>query len=337
MTEKTALRTAEQELLTENTPVIARQPKKKKSNLNRAENIQGTIFALIPLIGWCLFTLIPMAIAFIIQFVSMSGYDFSTMQWNSFANFRIVYTDKLFWTSFAIDLFFVAIQMTTLVIAIFTAAILASDVKGSKVFTILFFIPQICSSVAVTLMWQQIFDVNFGIVNSALVKLFGESARVNWTGQKGPFMAMMAIIIIWQAPGYGILMYRAAFTNVNQSLYEAARLDGANRRQQFFHITLPAISPTTFFLVIAGINTGMSTFDMVHILGGGNSGGWTDEYGPGNAGMTTNLYIYQTGMALSDPTRGMPVASVMGFAMFLVMFVVSFVNFKFSDKWVSYD
>ncbi|MDE6274245.1 MAG: sugar ABC transporter permease [Clostridiales bacterium] len=309
----------------------------QKKRMAVSEKVQGLIFALIPLFGFCLFTLIPAAIAFAAQFVSMDGYNFDTMQWNNFANFKTVYSDPLYWRSFGIDLFFVATQFCSLLIAIVTAAFLAQRKKGAKFFTVLFFIPQICSSVAIALMWQNMFDVNFGIVNTVLVKLFGEGARVNWTNEVGPFLAVMFIITIWQAPGYGILMYKAAFTNVNENLYEAARLDGANRLQQFFHITLPAISPTTFFLVIAGINAGMQTFDLVHVLGGGGSGGWTNEYGPENAGMTTSLYIYQTGIALYNPSRGMPVAAVMSYGLFAVMLIVSIINFKFSDKWVSYD
>lgn len=319
--------------------VSFKRGKNEKKRLNRVENVQGICFACIPLLGFCLFTLIPALIAFAAQFTYMDGFNLGTMKWNNFANFVEVYSDPLFWKSFLVDLFFVATQFFTLLIALVTAAILAQLPRASKVFTVLFFIPQICSSVAIALMWQNIFDVNYGIVNSVLVKLFGESARVNWLGESGPFLSVMFIITVWKAPGYGILMYKAAFTNVNENLYEAARLDGANRFQQMLHITLPAISPTTFFLVISGINAGMQTFDIVHVITGGSSGAgsWTNQYGPDNAGMTTSLYIYQSGIALYDPVRGMPVAAVMSYGLFVVMLIVSVINFKFSDKWVSYD
>ena len=315
----------------------SKSPKNQKRRLNRIENIQGICFACIPLVGFCLFTLIPALIAFAAQFTSMNGFDLSTMEWNNFANFGKVLGDPLFWRSFGIDFFFVFAQLCSLLVAIVTAAILAQPPKTSKVFTVLFFVPQICSSVAITLMWQQMFDYDFGIVNSVLVKLFGEGAKVNWLNESGPFLAVMFIVVVWQGPGYGILMYKAAFTNVNKSLYEAASLDGANKFQQFLHITLPAISPTTFFLVLAGINAGMQTFDVAHILGGGGSGGWTNEYGPDNSGLTTSVYIYQAGIALYDPTRGMPVASVMSYGLFVVMLIIAIINFKFQNKWVSYD
>ena len=313
----------------------AKQPNNKKK-LNAVENIQGLCFACLPLIGFCLFTLTPALIAFAAQFTAMDGFDLGTMTWNNFASFNTVFSDPLFWKSFGIDLFFVASQFASLLVAIITAAILAQLPKAGKIFTVLFFVPQICSSVAITLMWQNMFDTNFGIINSVLTAVFGEEARVNWLNEQGAFLAVMFFITVWQGPGYGILMYKAAFTNVNKSLYEASSLDGANRFRQFLHITLPAISPTTFFLVIAGINAGMQTFDLPHILGGGGDS-WTSEFGPDNIGLTTSVYIYQIGIATYDPTRGMPVAAIMSYGLFAVMLIVAIVNFKLQDKWVSYD
>lgn len=312
------------------------KPQKPKKHYNKSENILGLLFACLPLIGFCLFTLTPALIAFSAQFTVMDGFDFATMEWNNFASFGAVLSDPLFWQSFGTDLFFVASQFTSLLIALITAAILAQLPKAGKIFTVIFFIPQICSSVAITLMWQNMFDYDFGIINSILMNLFGAGAKVNWLNEKGAYLAVMFFVTIWQGPGYGILMYKAAFTNVNESLYEAARLDGANRLQQLIHITLPAISPTTFFLVISGINAGMQSFDIPYILGGRGEG-WTNEFGPQNVGLTTAIYIYQTGIATYDPTRGMPVAAVMSYGLFVVMLIVAIVNFKLQDKWVSYD
>ena len=186
----------------------------------------------------------PALIAFAAQFTAMDGFDLGTMTWNNFASFGTVLSDPLFWKSFGIDLFFVASQFASLLVALLTAAILAQLPKAGKIFTVLFFVPQICSSVAIILMWQNMFDTNFGIINAVLTGIFGEGARVNWLNEQGSFLAVMFFVTVWQGPGYGILMYKAAFTNVNESLYEAARLDGANRFQQFLHITFPAISPT---------------------------------------------------------------------------------------------
>lgn len=336
MRENTIVALDEERVPIEETAQKPIKPEKAKKRLNQLENIQGLCFACIPLVGFCFFTLIPALIAFSAQFTTMDGFDFTTMAWNNFASFGTVLSDPLFWQSFGTDLFFVASQFASLVIALITAAILAQLPKAGRIFTVIFFIPQICSSVAITLMWQNMFDYDYGIINSILVNLFGADAKVNWLNDGGAYLAVMFFITVWQGPGYGILMYKAAFTNVNESLYEAARLDGANRFQQLTHITLPAISPTTFFLVISGINAGMQSFDIPYILGGRGES-WTSEFGPGNIGLTTSIYIYQTGIATYDPTRGMPIAAVMSYGLFAVMLIVSIVNFKLQDKWVSYD
>lgn len=310
--------------------------KKRKRKFWTSENLLGLTFACIPLVGFCLFTLVPALIAFAAQFTSMDGFDLSTMEWNNFNSFKTAFEDPLFWRSFGIDLFFVACQFASLLIALITAAILAQLPKAGKIFTTIFFVPQICSSVAIVLMSQNLFDYDFGIINTVLVKLFGADAKVNWLNEEGPYLAIMFFVTIWQGPGYGILIYKAAFTNVNANLYEAADLDGANRMQKFLHITLPAISPTTFFLVTAGLNAGMQMFDIPHILSGGGDN-WLGEIGPGNIGLTTTAYIYRSGISVYDPTRGMPVAAVMSYSLFVVMLIISIVNFKMQNKWVSYD
>ena len=298
---------------------------KRKKRIGR-EEICGTLFAFLPLLGFVLFTIVPVSIAFATMFTSMQGNNLSTMEWNNFENFKIVFTDKTFWASFLTSIIMIIPHFLGLLLSLVISAILAQKFPGSKVFKTLFFIPYVCSSVAVAIMWQWMFDVNYGIINTVLGGLFGEGAKVAWMTKAVPFRTMLIIVMVWQAPGYGIVMFSAAFTGVNQSLYEAAQLDGAGKLRQFFSITLPSISPTIYYLITTGLLAGLQTFDIVRIFAGDS---WTGAAGPSNAGLTTVLDIYNQGVF-----KGMPVASVMSFVFFIFIFTIMQVNKKLSKRWV---
>ena len=180
----------------------------------------------------------------------------------------------------------------SLAIAITIAAFLSQNVKGTRVFQTLFFVPYICSTVAIAIMWTQIFGGK-GALNAIL------GTNIQWLdNQNNPYTLTIAIFIsiIWQAPGYGIVMYCSAFKAINPSLYEAAALDGANAFQKFRHITLPGITSITLFLVLAGILTGFTTFEAAQIMAPDT---WTGVAGPDNAGLTIMYYT----VGLSDKKK----------------------------------
>jgi multiple sugar transport system permease protein len=109
-------------------------------------------------------------------------------------------------------------------------------------------------------MWRWILDYEGGILNSIL------GTNIEWLRDPNTITWCIIIATIWQAPGYGIVMYKAAFSNINDALYEAAELDGANAWQKFRNVTLPGISPTTFFLLQAGAMAGLLTYDLVTLI-----------------------------------------------------------------------
>lgn len=301
----------------------------KRRVFNRKEEIYATCFALIPLIGFVLFSLFPTLLAFVTMFTSMQGYRFSTMKWNSFANFEQAFTDTRFLKSLGVTAYVSTAHLIGLIVALATAAVLSQKVRGANAFTVLFFVPYICSSVASSIMWRQMFDYNSGIINEVL-KFLGSENGINWTYDPKAFTPMLIAVIAWQAPGYGIVLYKAALTGVKESLYEAAKIDGAGRWKCFTAITLPSISPTTYFLLMMGIIAGMQTFDVARIFTADIPG---MEGGPEDMGLTTVLYIYLRGITYRD----MPVASVMSFALFFIVLGLTLLNQKMSKKWVNYD
>ena len=306
-----------------------RKPTRKKTKWTK-ESIVGLIILLIPLVGYLIFSGFPVVISFIIQFADMDRFDLDSLKWNNFANFSAVFTDGRFWHSIGITLWLLATQFVSLFIALVMAALLSRDVKGSKIFQIIYFVPYICSTIAISVMWMWIFDGSLqadgitrgGVLNSIL------GTNINWLDNPdNPATLTWAIFvsIVWRAPGYGIVMYIAAFKAVNPALHEAAQLDGANGFQRFVHVTLPGIAPTTLYLAMAGVTAGMGIFGEATIMAPIN---WDQVAGRNDMGLTSMYYIYLEGVK----SARMPTAAVMSWFMFIITFIPSFLLLRWRNK-----
>ena len=202
----------------------------RKKHVWTTETVFALIVVLIPLIGYVVFNGLPVALSFSLLFSEIEGFDLSTIKWNNFANFQTVFSDERFWKSIWITLWIASTQLVTLTIALIISVLLAKRPRGRVFFQVLYFVPYICSSVAVAIMWKWVFDGNHGLLNALL------GTDIDWLNNtENPATLTWAIItsIIWQAPGYGIVMFKAALDAVNPALYEASEIDGANSFEQF--------------------------------------------------------------------------------------------------------
>ena len=265
----------------------------------------------------------PVVLSFISMFTEMDDNMLDTMRWNSFLNFGTVFTDKSFWKAWGITLWLASAQFVTLAVALVVAELLEKKTKGAKAMQVLFFIPYICSTVAIAIMWSWIFHGDkLGVLNS----IFG--SNIKWLyDESHPYRLTWCIYItiLWQAPAYGIVMFKAALKNISPTLYEAADLDGANGFQKFLYITLPGIKSVTLFLVLAGITSGLGVFDSVLVLAPMQ---WTGVAGPENAGLTVNYFIYLRGVSDGD----MEIAAVASWFLFAVTFVITYPIIKWRNK-----
>lgn len=280
----------------------------------------------IPIVAYFVFNGFPVVLSFVSMFTDMNANDITTMQWNNFENFKLVFTDAKFWLSWRTTLILATAQIVTLFIALVIAVLLEQKIKGAKVLQVIFFIPYICSSVAVAIMWMQVFDKDFGFLNAIIGKIDGE--YINWLNDGDNPMRLVFCVyvtIVWQAPAYGIVMFKAALKNVNPALYEAASLDGANGFYKFWHVTLPAIKSVLLFLLLASVTQGLAVFDSVLVLAPLD---WTQVAGPDNVGLTVNYYIYLMGVYNDE----MEYAAVMSWFMFAVTFLASYPIIKARNK-----
>jgi len=297
---------------------------KKRRKRFTKEGVTGFSLAFIPVLGYCIFSLVPMVMAVFMAFMEIDGYTLEGAVFIGFSNFATVLKDAKFWKSIVTTLYMSLSTFVNIVLALLIAFLLTKKgVKGKKVFRTIYFIPYVCSVAATTLMWQWMFNYQYGIINHVLFD--NPDKYINWFGDPDHFVPALLIMGVWSGTGYGIILYGAALTNVSSSLYEAAKVDGANAFKSFMHVTLPAVSPTTFYLLITGLIGALQEFARPQIIDATG--------GPDNAGLTVVFYLYQQGFQYYH----MGIASATAWLLAILILFLTVINFGVSKLWVNYD
>ena len=294
----------------------------KKRKIKK-EGLWGFTLSLGPVLGFALFGLVPMILAIFMSFMHIEGFSFEGATFIGFENYSTVLKDPLFWKSIVNTLYMRESTFINIALALVVAFLLTKNIRGKKIFRTIYFIPYVCSVAAIAVMWQWIFNTNYGVING----LFTPEGKdpINWWGDADTFIPCLLIIGVWSGTGYGIILYGAALTNVNSSLYEAAKVDGANAFQCFKNITLPAISPTTFYLLLTGLIGALQEFARPQIIDGSG--------GPNNVGVTVVFYLYRNAFQYYN----MGVASATAWLLAIIIVALTIVNFAVSKLWVNYD
>ena len=292
---------------------------KTKRALKR--NLVGYAFILPNFIGLFVFTLLPILFVF----------GLSVMEWNSahpmkfvgFSNFARMLSDTTFKISMG-NTFYYALGTVpiTMAAALGLAVILNKKMMGKKVFRTVFFFPYVASLIAVVVVWNMLFHPDMGPMNG-LLRTIGISNPPRWSASVKAAMPTVILFSVWRYMGYYMIMYLAALQGVPKELYEAVQLDGAGGWQKFRYITLPMLTPTTFFICMMLTIQCFKVFDIIYAMTNG---------GPGRATNVLVYYIYN--QAFSEFDFGY--ASAMSVVLFVIVLVITLVQFRTEKKWVSY-
>lgn len=298
--------------------------KSKSSNVARRDNFEGFIFAMAPVLRFLVFGLAPLTLGLVMAFFSMQyTYDITQCEFCGFDNFKEVLNDPVFWESIA-NTFYIGLSWVfSMVIAIVVAVFLSKKIRGKGFFRTVYFLPFVCSMVAITLMWQVLLDVNYGVINQ-IIEFFGGTA-IDWKGDPDWYIPGLILMTVWSTTGYKIIILTAALTTVNKSYYEAASIDGANAWHKFWHVTIPAISPTIFYLFVTGLINVLQEFTRSQV--------WDQNGGPNGKGLTIVFYLYRNAFKYSN----MGQASAVAWLLAILIIIITILNFVFSKKWVKYD
>jgi multiple sugar transport system permease protein len=209
-----------------------------------------------------------------------------------------------------------------LALGLIFAVLLNQEIRGKYIYRAIYFVPVVAPTVAVALLWQLLYDPNFGVFN-ALLKMVHIQGP-NWLGNTHWALRSVIFEAIWAGLGFTILIFLAGLQGISQEYYEAAEIDGANAVQKFFFITMPLLSPTTFFLLVTGVIGSFQVFDIPFVMTGG---------GPANATQMVMMYLYNNAFTIQK----MGLAAAVAFIVFLVIILLTIFNFSISKRWVFYE
>lgn len=255
--------------------------------------------------------------------LSFTNYDITQMSFVGIQNYLNLTTDRFFWLSMkntAIYTFFTLIFTMTLGLVL--AVFLNQKLRGLKFFRTSFYLPYVTSMVAVSMIWLWLYEPSHGIVNQML-GCFGIKGR-EWLYDANTALGSIIVMSIWKYTGYYMVIFLAGLQGVPGELYEAATVDGANGFQKFFKVTLPMLSPVTFFLLVTGIINNFNVFEQVIVMTNG---------GPMNSTTTIVHQIYSR--AFFDFLMGY--AAALSVVLLLVVLILTVINFRFGNQGADLD
>lgn len=282
--------------------------------LVRSKDLLGWFFILIAVIFITLFYFYPMLQALILSFQSGMGVN---LEFAGLDNYRRLLNDPVALTAIRNTFIYLIIQIPVMILlALFFSVLLNNpDLKFKGFFRTAIFLPAVISLVAYSVIFKYLFSTD-GIVNKFLLNLSLISEPIEWL--MDPFWAKVLIIIAitWRWTGYNMIFYLAALQNVDKSVYEAARVDGANSFQQFFYITIPMLKPIILFTAITSTIGTLQLFDEpMNITRGG----------PGNETLTISQYIYNLSF---EYTPDFGYAAAVSFVIVILTVIFSIIQFR---------
>jgi multiple sugar transport system permease protein len=275
------------------------------------------------LLAFLLFIGAPMVITIVLSF-----FDYNMLQgseWINFDNYIEFFKNptswQIIWNTFKLTLILVALHI---VIALLLAFVIYKEKRGpvKYVYRTAVYLPSILTTASVAIAWYYMFNYDLGVFNWLLSQL-GISG-VKWLTSSSGVIVAICLFSLWKFVGTPFLYYLIGLQGIPDGYYEAAQIDGANKIQTFFHITLPMLTPTLFFVItITTINT-FQIFDEPYIITNG---------GPGNASRTLALHVYEKAFKAYE----MGYASSVSVVLFIIVLVITIILYSTQNKWVTYD
>lgn len=284
------------------------------------KNAIGFSFVLPNFIGFMLFVLIPILFSVVMSFFDWKGRTIGGFV--GLGNYIEMFHSSTFITALKNTLVFAVMTVPlTLAVSLAAALLLNQKVRGLGIFRTIYFFPNVTAVVALGAVWNMIFNPDMGIVNTALAALGVPAENLpRWSSSTEWSLFTVVLAQVWKNAGYYMVIFLAGLQNIPRELYEAARIDGAKRRALFCHITLPLLSPTTFFVLIMLTISSFQTFEMVDVITAG---------GPGKSSYVLSMYIYRS--AFTESRFGY--AAAISMMLFVFVALITLVQLKAEQRW----
>ena len=268
------------------------------------------------LFGVATFLLLPMLV---VVWLSLHRWDLlGPIEYVGLDNWRAVLTDSSFGNSLVVTVAFVALVVPTqMALGLVAASMLTRELPGSGVFRTLYVLPWVCAPLAIAVLWRWILAPTDGVVSAVLGR------DVEWLTEPGLALPVVSAVTVWSNVGYTTLFFVAGMLAIPPQIRAAALLDGASAWQRFWRITLPLLSPSTFFVVVISLINGFQVFDQVYVMTGG---------GPSGSSQVVVGQIYDLTFRYGRAGE----ASALSWILFAVILVITVVQIRGQRKWVHY-
>lgn len=310
-------------------PLLTRSAGRPGRGRRGGEAITGLLFIAPVTLGLVIFQLWPLLRGGYLS-LTESGY-FGGSTFVGLENFRRLLTDTEVLRAFVNSAVYTLVLLLGVPLGIVVAALMNTRrLRLKSTYRALFFLPVVTIPAAAGLAWGTLLNGEYGPLNQAL-ELFGIEGR-NWLQDPATALLAVAVVGIWSSLGYNIVMFMAGLQGIPRELYEAAELDGAGRVRQFLSVTLPLLTPTTFFVSVTTVIGAMQMFDLMYIMVGARIGG--NLRNPAIDDAQTVVYLFYTyGFVEND--RGF--ASTIAVALLILVIGLTAVQFRLQRRWVHYD
>lgn len=281
-------------------------------NLSDNQTVAISLFLLPALLGTLIFIIIPVLCSFGLSFAKWDLLNPITFV--GLENYKNLFNDKVFYQTLVNTIVFaISTSAFGVIIPLILASVLNSKIRGSEFFKTAYFLPFITPMIVIGIVWGWIFDPNIGLLNKLL------HLHINWLYDVKFAMPALIAVSVWKLIGYNMIIFLSTLSSISQSLFEAAKIDGANSLQTFRHVTVPMLSPTIFFVVIITTISSFQVFDLIYLMTQG---------GPFNSTNVLVYSIYQNAFEYFNVGK----ASAIAYVLFAIILVLTLLQWKFRKK-----
>lgn len=281
-------------------------------NLSDNQTVAISLFLLPALLGTLIFIIIPVLCSFGLSFAKWDLLN--PIAFVGLENYKNLFNDKVFYQTLVNTIVFaISTSVFGVIIPLILASVLNSKIRGSEFFKTAYFLPFITPMIVIGIVWGWIFDPNIGLLNKLL------HLHINWLYDVKFAMPALIAVSVWKLIGYNMIIFLSTLSSISQSLFEAAKIDGANSLQTFRHVTVPMLSPTIFFVVIITTISSFQVFDLIYLMTQG---------GPFNSTNVLVYSIYQNAFEYFNVGK----ASAIAYVLFAIILVLTLLQWKFRKK-----
>ncbi len=313
---------SEQASIAGDTDVAESKTTSKAVFLRNSKSVLAAYLFVLPTLFYLVFfSLGAMVAALCFSFLE---YDvLSPPRWTGLANFQRLFASPLFpkavWNTIYFAILYVPAHT---ILSLLLALLVNRDLKGVVAFRTAYFLPVVSSVVAISLLWTMMYGKEFGLINYGLKTLLGVSGP-GWLTDPAWAMPAVSIMSVWKGLGVGMMIFLAGLQDIPKDMYDSAQIDGSGSWRRFLHITLPLVSPTTFFVAVVSTINSLQVFSQIYVM---------TEGGPRWSTTTLGYFVFVS--AFEDFRMGY--ASAIGVVLFVIVMFFTLIQFRLRKSWVHY-